>query len=360
MSKDSSCNTKVDRVSTLCADGVLSPTINKEIGDASKSNYNDDGYLCEVNDMLRNMNTDENNTVLSVCANCGKEGSDNDMNACNTCKQVKYCNAICKKVHKKKHKKECDEYVRLAGLKHDCELFKQPPPKEDCPLCLLRMPTLDSGSKYMTCCGKIICSGCMYTVIRTTKTDATTLCPFCRVPIPKKDEEIFGRERKRLEEGDAQAFFNVGSDYRDGVDGYPRNYKKAMEHWHRAGELGHASAYNSIGLAYENGRGVEVDEKKATYYYELAAMGGNALARYNLGINEEEAGNMDRALRHHMIAVRAGENDSVKEIQELYSKGHATKEDYTIALQSYQKHLSEIKSEQRDKAAAANDEYRYY
>ena len=46
MSKDSSCNTKVDRVSKLCADGVLSPTINKEIGDASKSNYNDDG-LCE-------------------------------------------------------------------------------------------------------------------------------------------------------------------------------------------------------------------------------------------------------------------------------------------------------------------------
>ena len=89
-------------------------------------------------------------------------------------------------------------------------------------------------------------------------------------------------------------------------------------------------------------------------------MGGSAVARYNLGINEEEAGNMDRALRHHMIAVRDGENDSLKEIQELYSNGHATKEVYTKALQSYQKYLGEIKSEQRDKAAAADEEYRYY
>ena len=28
----------------------------------------------------------------------------------------------------------------------DDELFKQPPPKEDCPICLLCLPTLASGS----------------------------------------------------------------------------------------------------------------------------------------------------------------------------------------------------------------------
>ena len=31
------------------------------------------------------------------------------------------------------------------------------------------------------------------------------------------------------------------------------------------------------------GRGVEVDKKKAKYYYELAAMNGDVQARYNLG-----------------------------------------------------------------------------
>ena len=29
----------------------------------------------------------------------------------------------------------------------DDELFKPPPPKEDCPICLLRLPTLESGRK---------------------------------------------------------------------------------------------------------------------------------------------------------------------------------------------------------------------
>lgn len=46
---------------------------------------------------------------------------------------------------------------------HDKELFKQPPPQfEDCPICFLQLPTLVSGRTYYTCCGKVICSGCVY------------------------------------------------------------------------------------------------------------------------------------------------------------------------------------------------------
>jgi len=61
-----------------------------------------------------------------------------------------------------------------------------------------------------------------------------------------------------------------------------------------------------------------------------------------------------------MIAVRGGYNKSLKQIQKLYTNGHATKEDYTKALQLYQTYLGEIKSNQRDEAAAADDHYRYY
>ena len=50
----------------------------------------------------------------------------------------------------------------------------------------------------------------------------------------------------------------------------------------------------------------------------------------------------------------------MQEIKELYTDGHATKEDYIKALQVYQTYLSEIKSDQRDKAAAAREDYRYY
>ena len=61
-----------------------------------------------------------------------------------------------------------------------------------------------------------------------------------------------------------------------------------------------------------------------------------------------------------MITVRSGFTRSLDEIQELFTNGYATKEDYTKALQSYQTYLGEIKSDQREKAANFNDEYRYY
>ena len=312
---------------------------------------------------------------VAYCANCGKEGSDNEINnVCNKCKQVKYCNAVCKKVHRKKHKKDCEEYQRLATEKHneelriaaelhDEKLFKQPPPeKEDCPICFQRMPTLSSGSRYQSCCGKVICSGCSHAPLydnQGNKVD-NQKCPFCRTPTSDTDEVMMERIQKRIEAEDSIAIHNIGSWYRDGKYGLPQDHKKALEFYHRSAELGYAKAYCSIGVAYHKGHGVETDKKKATYYTELAAMGGDAAARDNLGIIEASIGNIDRAVKHFMIAVRSGHSKSLKNIQQLYSDGYATKEDYTKALQLYQEYLGEIKSSQRDEAAAADDTYRYY
>ena len=61
-----------------------------------------------------------------------------------------------------------------------------------------------------------------------------------------------------------------------------------------------------------------------------------------------------------MIAVEGGHNDSLKAIQQLYINGLATKEDYAKALKAYQAYLKEIKSDDRDKAAAYTDRYKYY
>jgi len=72
----------------------------------------------------------------SKCASCGKEGKNGDMNNCNKCKSVKYCNAACKKKHRKKHKKACER--RVAEL-HDEQLFKEVEP-EECPICFLTLP----------------------------------------------------------------------------------------------------------------------------------------------------------------------------------------------------------------------------
>ena len=228
------------------------------------------------------------------------------------------------------------------------------------------MPLINSGSTYQSCCGKVICSGCFHAPVydregNKVDTDKQNACAFCRVVAPKTDNEMIQRLNKRVEADDAQAIYTLGCFYRNGEYGYVQDYAKALELYHKAGELGEARAYGNIGAIYDNGQGVEVDQKKASHYYELSAIRGDVVARNNLGNREGRAYNIDRALKHFMIAVRDGHSESLKMIKEMYSDyGDATKEDYTKALQSYQEYLGEIKSPQRDKAAAASDEYRYY
>ena len=339
----------------------------EQCGNSGEMTLNKEKCTCEqsnVNNITEGITSIAILDDKSVCANCGKKGNDVN-NVCNKCKMVKYCNAACKKKHRHKHKKDCEEHVRLAAERaaelHDIELFKQPP-ADDCSICFLRMPTLDSGWRYKACCGKVICSGCSYAPVYDNQGNEVEIekCAFCRVPTSKSIEEAREREKKRVEAGDAVAMYHIGVYYRDGIDGFPQNYNKALELWHRAGELGEAKAYTNIGFAYKYGKGVEVDEKKAKHYYELAAMQGNEVARHNLGSMEACSDNMDRALKHYMMAVMGGYAESLKCIKDLFSRGYATKDDYTKALQLYQAYLGEIKSDQRDKAAAADEDYRYY
>ena len=319
--------------------------------------------VCDVIiDKLQNMSTVDNNVL---CANCGKEGDDIN-NICNKCKQVKYCNATCKKKHKKKHKKQCEEHrsdLLLSMLQlHDIELFKQPPPLEDCPICFLQLPCLGTGSKYYACCGKLICSGCSYAPVYDNQGNEvdSEKCPFCRIPTPHIDEENIERYKVRMEADDAEAIYNMGCYFYNGLHGFPQDYTKALELWHRAGELGYAASYCNIGYFYHTGKGVEIDKRKAVHYYELAAIGGDVSARYNLGNMEENAGNLDRAVKHYLIAVGCGHVKSLNMIQKLCKNGNVTKDDYTKALRARQAYLGEIKSPQRDKAADTSEEDRYY
>ena len=298
--------------------------------------------------------------IPNICANCGKgEESSFSLKACTACKLVKYCNRECQIAHRSQHKKACKK--RAAEL-HEEALFKQPPTVDDCPICFLRMPVLDTGRRYMSCCGKVVCSGCIYAPVYDDQGNEVDnqKCSFCRVPTPYTDEELVKRAKKRMETGDATAIFNIGNWYFKGRYGFRQDTAKALELWHKAAELGDSRTYYNIGHAYDDGFGVKQNEKKAIHYWELAAMLGDVDARHNLGVFEENAGNHDRALKHLMIAVTGGDNASLERIKWLYTNGHATKEDYSKALRAYQAYLKEIKSDERDKAAAANKYYKYY
>jgi len=250
--------------------------------------------------------------------------------------------------------------IRLK-LISDEDLFKQPPQNEDCPLCNLVLPTLSTGSKYYECCGSVLCSGCVHALeLKAMKDNEPICCPFCRAKEPTSNEEVIVRNMKRVQVNNAEAIYNYAHCYASGLSNFPLDKVKAIQLFHQAGELGCTRAYDEIAYAHLRGDGVPKDSQLAKYYWKLAAMGGSANARYNLGIAEESTGNVDRALKHYKIAVAAGDVESLKQIHQLLLNGYATKNDLLGAFDTRTAYIDMIRSDHRDEAAAYSDEYKYY
>ena len=105
------------------------------------------------------------------------------------------------------------------------------------------------------------------------------------------------------------------------------------------------------------GLGVEEDEEKEVYHLEKAAIGGHPDARYNLGCIEEENGRFDRAVKHWIIGAKLGDADSMKELWAHYSDGNISKEDLEATLRAHQAAIDAAKSQQREAAAAEEEEW---
>jgi len=280
---------------------------------------------------------------INTCAACGKEGNSSDMNTCNKCKEVKYCNATCKKKHRSKHKKACER--RVAEL-HEEALFKEVE-SEECPICLLPMPIESKNTLFEACCGKRICNGCSYAMEMSEGKD---LCAFCRTPKFYSDEEMIKRIKKLMDNGNAGAFHQLAGLYVRGLYGMPQDRQRANELNLKAGKAGYSDGYHNLGLSYDHGRGVEVDKKKAKHYFELAAMKGNVNARHNLGYIEEEADNTQRACRHMLLAAKVGHEKALEAVKRGFQFGFVPKDENAITLRA-QKIQDEMKSDERDKAS---------
>jgi len=233
----------------------------------------------------------------------------------------------------------------------DEKLFQDPPPKEDCLICMLPMPFANGacgvGKAYMACCGKTMCSGCMIAEKDEMKEgNLKKWCSLCRVPLPGSDEEFVKRLKKRMKLNDKEAFNYLGQAYRDGSEGLTKNLSKALELYNQAAELGSCNAHALIAGAYMRGDGVEQDKEKGIQHLKhAAAIGGHEMARYALGMM---ASDRRIAMRHHMIAAKSGHKDALKKVGEGYKAGHLTKEDYASTLRAHQVSVDEMKSKQRD------------
>jgi tetratricopeptide (TPR) repeat protein len=302
------------------------------------------------------------------CAECGKEeGGGISLKTCMSCKSVKYCNPACQRSHWPTHKKDCK--LRAAELRDEA-LFKDPPPKGDCPICFLPMPedliscvsllpaTTSSvpifdfakaneelANKaievYYERCGKNICRGCIHSCIQS----GNYKCPFCNsVRRGKTEKEQVEEVLKRVEANDASAMCLLANYYLEGSRGVQQDHARAMELYAKVAELGLSVAHFFLANLYYKGGNL----KKAKFHHEAAAMAGHEAARHNLGNLEAESGNMERAVKHWTIAASAGCFRAMQPLILCFEEGLVSRQSINLTLEAYNNSCAEMRSEARD------------
>ena len=296
------------------------------------------------------------------CAECGEEGV--SLKTCKSCMLVRYCNASCQRNHWSTHKQLCK---RRAAELHDKALFKDPPAKDDCPICFLPMPktmaccvslppaTITSVpiydfaianekannvgmALYYSCCGKSICGGCLDSFCESGNEEN---CPFCKSERLGKTMDEFIRElTKRVEANDAGAMYVLGDRYNNGEHGLPQDRAKAIELYARAADLGFSDAHYNLADVYRKGG----DLKKA----KAAAMAGHEDARHKLGFLEAQSGNMERAMKHFTIAASAGNHHAMSDLLGALTRGYVSRDTIDSSLEAYNNACVEMRSESRD------------
>ena len=279
-----------------------------------------------------------------VCGWCGIAEVDNiKLEDCDGCDLVKYCGDKCRGEHRHWHVGDCK---RRAKELHDKKLFRQPDGSHhgECPICFLPMPIDPQKSLFYECCSKSSCDGCRYA---NAKSNGGDRCPFCRETVANGDEEWKKRLMKRIKANDPTALRQMAAIF-DGEG----EYDKAFEYYTKAAELGDLTAHYNIGVMYRDGEGVDKDEEKEVYHLEQAAIGGHPKARHNLGCREHENGNMERAVKHAIIAANLGHEGSMKALWGAYKDAFITKEDLESTLRTHKAAIDAMKSPQREAAVA--------
>lgn len=166
--------------------------------------------------------------------------------------------------------------------------------------------------------------------------------------------------RPLAEEGDVRAQYGLGVLYERGPDGVRRNYAAAARWYAEAARQGHPGAQNNLGLLHAQGRGVDIDPRRAAELWGLAAEAGHLVAQYNLGLayyrGEGLARDNDAALRWFRSAARGGLADGKYAIAQMYRLGVVVEEDEATALAWYERAADIGHEDAAARARALRDE----
>lgn len=144
-----------------------------------------------------------------------------------------------------------------------------------------------------------------------------------------------------LIEQNAKGLSSLSYYIRQGTDGFIKDEIKAFKYKLMAAKKGHEDSYYSVGIAFDFGKGTNVDYSKAAYWYlkDLATKEPSAynnmglLYKHGQGVEKD----LSKAVAMFELGERNGENYSTANLGVMYEEGLGVAQDTDKAIRLYKK-----------------------
>jgi TPR repeat protein len=134
-------------------------------------------------------------------------------------------------------------------------------------------------------------------------------------------------------EDKATALFSLGVAYHEGK-GVQVDHALAVDMWTQASRLDHCCANTCLGMAYLKGHGVREDQARAVHYFERATEGGCEDGIYHLGDCYSKGLGVQRNPQKAARLWRKGQStDAQASLGLAYSKGDGVKQNHMRAFE---------------------------
>ena len=198
-----------------------------------------------------------------------------------------------------------------------------------CPICLDEWDV----NKYhylQWCCCRTVCESCN---ARTRE----KACPLCNAPWPKNHAENLTRLRRHVDNDIPEAMWQLAQLYDFGHQRYGivKNEKKTAKILKRAVELGHVESMCYLGYAYNHGKGVKLDKKKAMQLFSTASKAGNPRATCNLAYLHGDDGRFEESFRLFKLSAEQNFTNAHFMVGRCYHTGQGVEVDVDEARRWY-------------------------
>ena len=132
------------------------------------------------------------------------------------------------------------------------------------------------------------------------------------------------------------AYASAGLYMRDGINGYPKNRRKAFRHILKGAELGDSYAQILMAVYHEHGEGCKPSFEKAYHWMQKCVDKGMANGQMLMG-NFYESGkfvkqDLDQAIRLYTLSAAQGSLGGVKSMMPLTTRDMEDEDKYNLAI----------------------------